>query len=154
MAETRRFQATIVGTPRGGGGQLVEIPPEVIEDLGGKGRIPVNATFNGVPYRGSIVRMGGVAVLGILKSTIERLGVDVGDRIDVTVELDTAERTVDVPEDLAAAMAKDTATRAAWDGLSFTRRKELARGIEEAKRSETRERRLQAALDELRSRAR
>jgi len=51
MATPQRFEATIVGTPRGGGGHLVEVPPDVIEALGGKGRIPVKATLGGVPYR-------------------------------------------------------------------------------------------------------
>ncbi len=139
-----------MGTPRGGGGHLVEVPSDVIQALGGKGRIPVNATFNGIPYRGSLVRMGGVAVLGILKSILEQLEVDIGDRIEVTVELDTSERTVDVPTDLARALAKDRAAQAAWDGMSFTRRRELARGIEEAKKPETQARRLVAALEELR----
>ena len=55
--EVQRFRATVMAG--GGGGHLVRVPPEVVAALGGKGRIPVRATFDGVPYRGSVVRMGG-----------------------------------------------------------------------------------------------
>ena len=98
--------------------------------------------------------MGGVSVLGVLKSIVEALGVDFGDTLDVTVALDTAERTVEVPPDLAGALSRDAALKAAWGRLSFTRRKELARAIEEAKKPETRARRLERALEELRERTR
>ena len=151
MATRRRFEAKLVETDRGGGGHLVEVPGDVVKALGGKGRIPVNATFNGIPYRGSIVRMGGASVLGVLKSIVQELGVELGHTLDVTVALHTAERTVDVPPDLVGALSKDPGLKAAWDGLSFTRRKELARAIDEAKRPETRARRLDRALEELRS---
>lgn len=151
MATTQRFTATLTGTARGGGGHLVEVPPEVIEALGGGGRIPVRATFGGIPYRGSIVRMGGTSALGVLKGIIEQLGVAVGDALEVTVELDTDERTVDLPSDLAAALTP--AMRKAWDSMSFTTRKEMARSLEEAKRPETRARRLDKAVEDLRARA-
>jgi hypothetical protein len=63
MAKTR-FTARLRPSGRGGGGHLVEVPDDVVAALGGKGRIPVQASFNGVPYRGSIMRMGGVMMLG------------------------------------------------------------------------------------------
>ena len=74
------------------GGAVVSIPPEVYEELGGSGRIPVSATFDGVPYQGSIVRMGGRPILGVLKSIREELGVGEGDVIAVAVERDDDER--------------------------------------------------------------
>jgi hypothetical protein len=154
-AAKRRFTADLTPTERGGGGHLVVVPEDVVESLGGKGRIPVNATFNGIPYRGSIVSVGGGAhVLGVLTAIVEELGIDFGQPIDVTVELDTQERTVDMSEALGAAMRKEPALKDAWDGLSFTRRKELSRSIEEAKKPGTRDRRLEKALEELRTRAR
>jgi antitoxin component of MazEF toxin-antitoxin module len=152
MPNVQRFRATLVGTPRGGGGHMVEVPADVIRALGGRGRIPVNATFDGIPYRGSIVRMGGVSVLGVPKSIIEQLGIDVGDAIDVTVEADIQERTVQVPAELAAAIRIQPTVAEAWRGLSFTARKELARSIEEAKKPETRARRVEKAVETLRGR--
>jgi len=70
-----RFKAELRPSGRGGGGHLVEIPDEVVAALGGKGRIPVQATFNGVPYRGSIVKMGGVMMLGVTKAIMAEAGV-------------------------------------------------------------------------------
>ena len=63
----------------------VRVPPDAIESLGGGGRIPVQATFGGIPYRGSIVRMGGNPVLGVLKEIRDKLGLAQGDRVEVTV---------------------------------------------------------------------
>jgi hypothetical protein len=147
----QRFRAEILRTGRGGGGHLVEVPPDVIEGLGGGGRIPVNATFGGIAYRGSVVRMGGITCIGVRKDIVEALGADDGSMIDVTLARDTAERTVEVPPDLAAALLEDPAAAAAWDRLSYTSRKEHLRAIAEAKKPETRARRLQAALDLLRA---
>jgi len=149
-AGEQRFRAEILRTDRGGGGHLVEVPPDVIESLGGGGRVPVNATFGGLPYRGSVVRMGGITCIGVRKDIVEALGADYGSMIDVTLARDTAERTVEVPPDLAAALLEDPAAAAAWDTLSYTTRKEHARAIAEAKKPETRARRLEAALASLR----
>jgi hypothetical protein len=147
--EEQRFRATVFGTERGGGGHLVEVPPDVVAALGGKGRIPVNATFDGVPYRGSVVRMGGQTCIGIRKAILERIGADVGSEIGVTLAFDTAERTVEPPPELATALDADPAAKAAWEALSFTTRKEHARAIADAKRPETRAKRLAATLEML-----
>jgi Domain of unknown function (DUF1905)/Bacteriocin-protection, YdeI or OmpD-Associated len=145
-----RFLANVIPSERGRGGHLVEIPDDVVSALGGRGRIPVNATFDGVPYRGSVVRMGGIAWIGISKAILEAIGADYGSSVDVTLALDTEERTVEPPPDLAAVLDADSAAKAAWDRWSFTARKEHARAIAEAKKAETRARRLQTTLDSLR----
>jgi uncharacterized protein YdeI (YjbR/CyaY-like superfamily) len=77
--------------------------------------------------------------------------VEAGDEVEVTIELDTAPRDVEVPEALAAALAADSQAKAAFDGMAFTHRKEYARWVAEAKREETRQRRVQQALDMLRA---
>jgi uncharacterized protein YdeI (YjbR/CyaY-like superfamily) len=69
----------------------------------------------------------------------------------VTIELDTAPREVDVPEDLAAALASDPQAAAAFEGTAFTHRKEFARWVADAKREETRHRRVQQALEMIRA---
>jgi uncharacterized protein YdeI (YjbR/CyaY-like superfamily) len=91
----------------------------------------------------------GTYCLGVLKSIQEAAGVGLGDEIDVELELDTAPRTLEVPADLAAALARDRHAAAAWERLSYTDRKEIARALEEAKKPETRARRLAAALERL-----
>lgn len=152
MAEVT-FRAPIRPSGRGGGGHLVDVPTEVVEALGGKGRIPITATFNGVPYRGSIVRMGGGAVLGVQKAIMAEAGVRVGDSLTVVVRNDEGPREVEVPVDLAEALARNGAARAAFDGLSFSHKREYVRSITEAKRPETRARRIELTIEQLVERA-
>jgi hypothetical protein len=129
-----------------GGGALVAVPPDVVDALGGGGRIPVVATFDGVAYRGSVVSMGGRKVIGVLKAIREQVGKHPGDTVAVTLERDTAERTVEVPDDLAAALA--AAGRAdAFAALGYSHRREYVQWIAEAKRPETRARRVAQTVD-------
>jgi len=132
---------------------VVDVPTEVVEALGGKGRIPITATFNGVPYPGSIVRMGGGAVLGVQKAIMAEAGVRVGDSITVVVRNDEGPRVVEVPVDLAEALARNGAARAAFEGLSFSHKREYVRSITEAKRPETRARRIELTIEQLVERA-
>jgi hypothetical protein len=151
MAELT-FRAPVRSSGRGGG-QLVDVPPEVVEALGGKGRIPVTATFDGVPYRGSIVRMGGGAVLGVQKAVMAEAGVSVGDTLTVIVRNDEAPRQVEVPEDLAEAFGHHDAARVVFEGLSFSHKREYVRSITDAKRPETRARRIELTIQQLVERA-
>jgi len=144
------FKGVLTATPRGGGGTLVPVPKQVAAQLGLKGMPKVQAVIAGRPYRGSLMPMGdGTYCLGVLKSIQEAAGVRTGDTITVEIELDTAPRTVDPPVDLAKALARNKKAAAAWDGLSYTNRKEIARSLEESKKPETRQRRLAAALERL-----
>ncbi|MFF0269256.1 YdeI/OmpD-associated family protein [Kribbella sp. NPDC004536] len=129
-----------------GGGAWVEVPGEVIAALGGGGRIPVLATFDGVAYRGSIASMGGCMALGILKSIRAELGKGDGEVVTVTVERDANERTIDVPDDLAAALA-EAGLREAFDAMSYSHRREHVSAINDAKKPETRQRRIAKAVE-------
>jgi hypothetical protein len=147
-----RFKGVLTPTPRGGGGCLVPVPRDVAAKLGLKGMPKINAVIAGQPYRGSLMPMGdGTYCLGVLKSIQDAAGVGFGDSISVELELDTAPRVVEPPPDLARAIAADKTMAASWDKLSFTSKKEMARSLEEAKKPETRERRLAAALGKLRA---
>lgn len=147
------FKGVLTPTPRGGGGTLVPIPRRVARELGLTGMPKVQAVIAGTPYRGSLMPMGdGTYCLGVLKSIQQAAGVGQGDTITVELELDTSPRTVELPPDLAIAIAHDNKATAAWDALSYTNKKEMARSLEEAKRPETRERRLAQALRKLGSR--
>jgi uncharacterized protein YdeI (YjbR/CyaY-like superfamily) len=98
------------------------------------------------------VHMGGVTCIGVLKSIVEQAGIAVGDRVDVVLERDDAPRQIEVPAELETAI-NDANVESAWGALSFTRRKEYARSVAEAKRPETREERIQRILSDLRKRA-
>lgn len=123
-----------------------------VAELGGGARAAVVVTIAGRSERLRLARMGGLNCIGLSKAARAALGVEIGDAITAQIELDAAERTVEVPADLAAALdlapapADGSDLRAAFDALSYTRRKELARAVSEAKRPETRERRIAAAV--------
>jgi hypothetical protein len=150
---TARFKATLRESGSGGGGHLIEVPDAIVEELGGKGRIPVRVTFDGVPYRGSIVRYRGTTMIGVTKAVIAEAGVSIGDTLDVVAENDEAPREVEVPDELAKAVRAKRLTKA-WEELSFTRRKELATGVASAKRPETRTKRVEQAIAEMSARNR
>jgi len=117
----------------------------------GAKRFPVIATVNGYTWRTSVARMGGEFLLGLNREVRDGAGVQAGDEAEVTVELDEKPREVDVPEALAAALAADPQAAAAFEAMAFTHRKEYARWITEAKRAETRERRVAQALEMIRA---
>ncbi|HEX6124236.1 MAG TPA: YdeI/OmpD-associated family protein, partial [Pyrinomonadaceae bacterium] len=130
----------------------ITIPFDVKAVWGSK-RVPVRAVVNGTEYRGTIVRMAGKYMLGLPKAFREAAGIKAGDNIVVTLEPDTVERTVAVPADLARVLSKEKALRAVWDKLSFTMRKENVRALEEAKKPETRAKRLEKTVAMLREKA-
>ena len=145
------FKAVLQPDPTGTG-TFVVVPRNLNEELGLRGRPKVQAVIAGQPYRGSLMPAGdGTYCLGVLKSIQETARVKRGDTITVELELDTAPRVVETPPDLAKSLARDKKAAAAWERLSYTNRKEIARSLKEAKQPETRERRLRAALEKLRA---
>lgn len=145
-----KFQATLKPDPTGVGTYVV-VPREVNTTLGLKGRPKVQAVIAGRPYRGSLMPAGhGTYILGVLKAIQQAEGLKRGDTITVELDIDTAPRVVEPPDDLAQALKRDRAAAASWDRLSYTDKREIARGLEEAKKPETRARRLAAALEKLR----
>lgn len=122
----------------GGGGGFVEVPFDVEKAFGSK-RPRVRAMIEGVPYRGSLVRMGGEHhMLIILKGIREKIGRTFGDEVKVIVEADTEPRQVAVPPDLMKELKKDKSARNFFDKLSYTHQREYVSWIEGAKREETR----------------
>ena len=119
------------------------------KEVWGRTRVPVRATVNGYEYRTTIAKMGGRFLMPFAKEHRSASGIEPGDDIEVTLVEDTAERTVDVPDDLAAAL-KQAKLRERFDALAYTHRKEHVRAVEEAKKPETRARRIAACLDLLR----
>ena len=144
MAEKQTFETVLIKHEKLDA-TGIEIPFDVETVFGAK-RVPVKAVINGAEYRGSVVRMGGKFMLGIPKAFRDAAGINAGDHIVVTIEKDTAERTVTVPEDLAAALSDQGLTNA-FAAMSYTHRKEHVRAIEEAKAPETRLRRIEKAIE-------
>ena len=144
-----KFQATLRPDPEGVG-TYVLVPREVEKKLGLKGRPKIQSVIAGHPYRGSLMPTPEGFGLGVLKAIQRSAGVSRGDTITVELELDTAPRVIDPPSDLARALAKDWEAATGWAKLSYTNKREIALSLEAAKRAETRERRLAAALERLR----
>jgi hypothetical protein len=126
----------------------IPVPDEVIEALGSGRRPPVTITINGYTYRTTAVRMGGRFFVPLSAENREAAGVVAGDEVTVDLDLDTVPREVTMPDDLASAM--DDEARAAYDGLSYTHRKEWVRWVEEAKKPETRATRIEKTVAALR----
>ena len=143
---SRRFEAVLEDNAPG---VVFELPFDPKEELG-RARAPVLVTIGGFTFRTTIAIYGGRALIGVNKANREAAGVDAGDRVEVELELDTEPREVDVPPELAEALGAEPELRAFFDGLSFTHRREYAGWITEAKREETRRRRVAKAVELLR----
>jgi bifunctional DNA-binding transcriptional regulator/antitoxin component of YhaV-PrlF toxin-antitoxin module len=128
----------------------VELPFDGKERFG-KARAPVRGTVNGTGFRTTVAVYGGVYMIGFNKDLRERAGITIGDEVEVTIELDDQPRTVDVPPALAAALADNREAGVAFDDLSYSHRREYAQWVAEAKREETRERRVAKAVEMLRA---
>jgi hypothetical protein len=124
--------------------------PVDLEEIFGRARPPLKVTIEGHTWRTTPGVYGGVAYIGLNKDVRAAAGVDAGDRVRVTMELDTEPRTVAVPPDLRTALRADPEANAAFAQLSFTHRREYVEWVEEAKRPETRARRITGTVDGVR----
>ena len=123
----------------------INVPEAVVEQLGAGRKPKVSVTLKGYTYRSTVFFMGGKFMLPLAQEHRAAAGVKGGDKVEVTLELDTAPREVEVPKDLAAALKKAGLTKD-FAALAFTHRKEHVRSIEEAKAPETRLRRIDKAV--------
>ena len=141
-----RFEAELEPRERG---FVVRLPFDPKETFG-RVRAPVVVTVNGHSFRTTTMRYGDVDLIGLNREVREASGLAAGDRAEFEIDADTRPREVEIPEALAVALHDDVAARDAFNGLSYTHREEYVRWIEEAKRDETRERRLAKAVEMVR----
>lgn len=127
----------------------IEVPAAVVAGLGSSKKPAVVVTLNKHTYRSTLAVMGGVFMLPVSAEQREKAGIAAGEVVTVTLELDLAPRTVEVPADLAAALAKKKGVRAAFDAAAPSARKEFVRQVETAKAAETRARRIAAIVEKL-----
>jgi hypothetical protein len=137
--------------PRGPAAAVVLDDDQVAQVGEGAKRFPVVATVNGYTWRTSVARMKGEFLVGLSREVRQNAGAEAGDEVEVALELDEAPREVEVPEALAAALAADPEASASFGRMAFTHRKEYARWVTEAKKEETRERRVQQAVGMIRA---
>jgi hypothetical protein len=139
-----KFQATV--QPAGGNGAYILFPFDVQEEFGTNARIPVKASFDGVPYTGSLIKYGNpLHMLPVLKHIREKLRKGPGETVSIVIVRDTSVRSVEVPSDFGRAMST-AKVRSRFDELSYTHRKEYCRWITDAKREQTRQTRIANAV--------
>ena len=141
MADEIVLETTVEKAPDSAACGIEFATADVVRWFGRKSRVPVVATINGYAYRSSLSPMGGCHVLPVNGDVRRGARVAGGDRIKLTLREDTEERTIDVPADLAEALGK-AKLRATFDAMAFTHRKEWVRAVLEAKRDETRAKRI------------
>lgn len=145
---THRFRTVIEEAT--GGGAAAQIPSDVEAALGGKKQMRVTGTLNGTPIRTSTMPYRGGFYVGLHKAAREAAGVEIGDEVELELTRDDSPRVLELPPELEAALAAEPALRERYDALSFSRRRDLAGPIAEAKKPETRAARLGKALSALR----
>lgn len=130
----------------GEGGAYVTIPLDVEAEFGKK-RVKVKAWIDGQVYRGSLVRMGSDChLLGIRREIREKIGKGIGDIVDVILQEDDEPRVVTPPADFQAALMEHPNAMACFNRLSYSHQQEYVAWVEEAKKPETRQRRIQKAM--------
>ncbi|HZI98279.1 MAG TPA: YdeI/OmpD-associated family protein [Actinomycetales bacterium] len=145
-----RFRAELESSGKTAAG--FEVPEAIVEELGGGRHPKVAVTVNGYLFRTSIARMGDRYLLGVSVERRRAAGVSAGDVLEVDVELDTAPREVDLPDDLAAALDAEPAAKAFWNTLSYSKQQWHVLQVTGAKKTETRAARLARSVELLRER--
>jgi bifunctional DNA-binding transcriptional regulator/antitoxin component of YhaV-PrlF toxin-antitoxin module len=142
-----RFSATIHLDGKTATG--IEVPADVLAALGPGKRPKVKVTMNGYTYPSTVGSMGGRSLIPVSAAVRAKAGIAAGDEVDVDVVADTEPRSVEVPEDLRTALAREPAARRAFEQLSYTAQHRHVLTIEQAKTPQTRQRRIDKALTEL-----
>jgi hypothetical protein len=146
----QRFRATLA--PRGPRGAWVflPIPFDVAAVFGTRSRLPVSGTMNGVPFRNSLLPQGdGSHAMAVSKELQAGAGAGAGDTVEVVLDVDRAERSVDVPEDFQQALGHNARAAAAFGALAPSHKRAYVDWISGAKKEETRAGRIRKAADML-----
>jgi hypothetical protein len=145
-SSVKRFRA-LVRRDEGSEVCAIDIPFDVEKTYGARGRVPVRGTLNGAPFRSSLFRMGGDCHFMVVNRQMrEASGVSGGETVPVTMERDTEPRVITPPADFARALKGNKEAQSLWDKLSYTHQREHVEHIEDAKRPETRQRRIEKSI--------
>jgi len=151
-ANPLKFKAELVSRGPNGAWTYLQIPFNVPEVFGRKGQVPVRATINGYTFRNSLMPRAGVHILGVGKDVLASAAATPGDTVQVELAFDDAPRTINIPADIEAALAKVPAQQQSFAALSYSHKKEYVDWIESAKRPETRQNRIEKMAEMLAAR--
>jgi hypothetical protein len=127
----------------------INVPDEVVEKLGAGKKPPVIVTVNDFTYRNTIAVMGGKFMIGVSADIRSKTGIKGGDKVKVTLELDTKPREVDVPADFQRLLDKNSKARQFFETLSYSNKQRYVLPLGQAKTEETRQRRMEKAINDL-----
>jgi hypothetical protein len=151
MAEQKlRFKVKLVGQD-GSSATGFYAPFDVPATFGTRARVPVRGTINGFPFRSSLMPMGGGYCMAVNNTMRDGAKVKAGDEVDIVMERDVEERTVEAPPELQKELAKSKKAQERWEKLAFTHKKEMANSISGAKQEETKKRRLAKVMQVLKT---
>lgn len=148
MATTVKFHTTILLQGNNTG---ILVPEEVVEKLAAGKRAPVKVTLNGFTYRSTIAVMGGLFLIPLSAERRANAKVKGGEKMDVTLELDTKPREVELPDDLRKALSKEKAAMAFYEGLSYSAKLRYVAPVGQAKTEEMRQRRIEKVISDLKA---
>jgi hypothetical protein len=141
------FKSKLIGRGPGNAWTFLPIPEQVTRACATKSRVAVRGTINGFPFRTSLLPEGdGTHAMPVNKGMLQGAGTAAGQIVTVIMEIDTAARTVEVPGDMNEALREPGTLQSAFESLSYSRQKEFVDWIEQAKRPETRAKRLRKML--------
>ena len=144
----KEFEAKLIKVPDKNASYR-EIPFDVLEVYGSK-RVKVKATFDGIEYRGSIVKMGtDCHIIGVTKEIREKINKTFGDTVFVTLEKDLDERIVEIPDDFKSKLEKNISANDFFNTLSFSCQKKYINYITSAKKDTTRNSRIIKSIEKL-----
>jgi len=126
-----------------------KIPAKVVESFGVGKKPPVRVTIKGYTYRNTVAVYGGEFMIGVSAEHRAGAGVKADDLLEVTLELDTEPRVIDVPGDFQKALNKNAMAREKFESLSFSNKNGFVLQIKGAKTEETRQRRIEKAILQL-----
>lgn len=148
MATKVKFNTTI---RQEGNNTGIVVPEDAVEKLASGKRPAVRVTLNGFTYRSTVAVMGGMFLIPLSAERRQSARVSGGDNLDVVLELDTEPRVVELPEDFKKALHKDKQATAFFEGLSYSAKQRYVLPIGQAKTEETRQRRIEKAVNDLKA---
>ena len=150
LTMSQPLRRTMTLDARGPAGAFVLTDDQVAALGGGAKAFPVTVTLNGVTLQLRLARVGGDNLIGLSRAARAEAGVELGDEVEVQIAADTTSRTVELPDDLVAALAADPDAHAAFEALALSHRKEYVRWVTEAKREQTRSDRIVKTVERVR----
>jgi len=141
-----KFKTTILQTGNNTG---IEVSEKILETLDGGKKPLVVVTINNYTYRSAVGKMGNKYMISLSAENRKNSNVKGGDTVEITVELDTAPRTIDIPTDLQKALDKNKTAKANFEILAPSKKKAIVLSLTDAKTEETRNKRLEKIIESL-----